>query len=202
MKRAFQIALLLFITAALYATREPRSALIPFESSLNFRQSYNDCGPFSAKAAINAVKKKNIPIKELKANLKWRLKNNYTLPVGVEGLLKKYGIKVQTINLARSNDDERIAYLKKQLMRGSPIILLIGIGRYQHYITLLGYNSQGFIIYDSLLKASEKSKIHTVDLNGSLPGNNILSRAELLKSWSKGGMYGLYRYYGIVCSSR
>lgn len=194
--------LLLFCSLTLFANELPERAIIPFHSSLNFRQGYNDCGPFSAKAMINAVRGKNIPLKELKSKLKWRLKNNYTLPPGMEGLLKKYKIKIKTIKLGRLSDQQRIVELKRHLNGGKPIILLIGIGRYQHYITLLGYDKKGFIIYDSLLKASPQNRIYTVDLNGSLPGNNRLGYKELLASWSKGGMYGFYEYYGIVGSKK
>lgn len=199
-KFLFLLLLVTFTTPALTASELPEQALIPYSSSLNFRQGYNDCGPFSVKAMINAVRGQNIPVKELKSKMKWRLKNNYSLPPGMEGLLKKYKIKVKTINLGKLSDEKKIVELKKHLSAGKPIILLIGVGKYQHYITLLGYDRNGFIIYDSLLKASPQNKIYTVDLNGSLPGNNRLGYKELLAGWSMGGMYGFYEYYGIVGS--
>lgn len=201
-KYLFLLLIMAFTALSLTASDLPEQAMIPYSSSLNFRQGYNDCGPFSAKAMINAVRGQNIPVKELKSKMKWRLKNNYSLPPGLEGLLKKYSIKIKTIKLGRLSDEQKIVELKRELCAGKPIILLIGVGKYQHYITLLGYDQKGFIIYDSLLKASPQNKIYTVDLNGALPGNNRLGYKELLNSWSMGGMYGFYEYYGIVGSNK
>lgn len=192
------IFLLLFLTSGLNAY--PARFSLQFSSRYNYRQGYNECGPFSAKAVITILKGKDIPIGEAAGEIKWRLKNGNTLPWGLEAYLKKNHIFVDTPNFFSVDDSEKIEILKKNLAAGKPVIVLIGLGKYQHYITLVGYENAYFYVYDSLHTAQDTKKGYTIDSNGYLPGNKNLSIQSFLKLWSKGGMYGFYSYYGIVCS--
>ena len=56
-----------------------------------------------------------------------------------------------------------------------------------------------FYIYDSVLTKDSKIPNLTLDLNGSLPGNRNIDYETLINMWNNGGMFGLYKNYGIVC---
>lgn len=175
-----------------------QSALIEYPERFNFRQSVNDCGPYTVAAVVRALTHKTIDSSEFAQTITWRLPNKYTLPWGMEKQLHENQIIIKTPNLKALNDNERITYLKQKLSEKKPVIILGERDGYEHYLTLFGFNSKKdeFYIYDSLGKKGEDSM--TTDENGSLPGNITLSEKELLTFWRGGGMYGLYQWYAIV----
>lgn len=177
------------------------SASIDYPSEFNFRQTINDCGPFNVAAVVRTLTQKEVNSVEFATEMEWRLPNKYTLPWGLEKQLRDNGINIQTPNLKSLSDQERIEYLQKELSLGHPIILLGEREKYEHYVTLLGYDqsSEAFYIYDSLMEESEPGM--TVDENGEFPGNRNYSDQELLDFWSGSGMYGLYKWYVIVAST-
>jgi hypothetical protein len=65
----------------------------------------------------------------------------------------------------------RIEWLKSRLHRDIPVIVIVGNDKYLHYISLLGYDSTSFFIYDSLIKS---------DMNGSKSGNINVGYYELI----------------------
>ena len=77
-KKLFIIIFLYILCILLFSEINDSSAL-NYPSSYNFRQTYNDCGPYSCFAVLKVLGKK-INLKEIKNNMKWRLKNKYTLP--------------------------------------------------------------------------------------------------------------------------
>jgi hypothetical protein len=70
--------------------------------------------------------------------------------------------------------------LKRRLAKGEPIMVLIGQSyRWQHYMTLVGYESdkKELYFYDSKKKYDE---------NGKLPGNRTLKEDYFLTLWDNG----------------
>lgn len=173
---------------------------IEYPSEYNYIQSINDCGPFSVAAVVRALKQEPVSSKIFVDTMKWRLENDYTFPWGLEKQLKENGINIQTPNLGKLSDEDRIKYLREQLSLKRPIILLIEQDVYQHYITLLGYTlaTDEFYIYNSFYDQGKGNL--TVDNNNLLPGNMNMTSEDLLDSWSKGGMYGIYNWYALVNS--
>jgi len=189
----------LLLITILLTSISPEEAAIDFPKKNNLRQTYNDCALFSTKAVVGIILKKEVTINEIRKSIKERMKNNYTLPWGIEKYLKKSGVRIRTIYYSGINETGKIKKLKEKLSKKHPVIILIGLGGYPHYITLLGYNSDSFFVYDSVLAADPENKLFTKDQNGSLPGNRNIKYSELVKLWEKGGMYGLYKNYGIEC---
>lgn len=176
------------------------SSVIDYSSEYNYRQSINDCGPFNVAAVVRALSEKEISSAEFAKNIKWRLPNKYTLPWGMEKQLKENGITVEIPNINALSDEEKILFLQERLSQGKPVIILGARDNYEHYITILGFNSDKneFYAYDSLFEKGEEG--FTIDENDSLPGNRNFTSEELLNFWRGGGMYGFYNWYAIVAS--
>lgn len=176
------------------------SALIPYSSEYNFRQTVNDCGPFNVAAAVRALTGESVDSVEYAEEIGWRLPNDYTLPWGMEKLLNEKGISIDIPNVKGLLDSEKLDYLRFELSQKHPVILLGQQENYEHYITLLGFDKEKdvFYSYDPLFEKREEG--FTKDDNGELPGNRTFSSDELLSFWQGGGMYGFYNWYAIVAS--
>ncbi len=172
----------------------PEQAALPYASEWNYRQSLNACGPYSAAAVIRLANNGDLSSEEIAEHTPWRYKG-YTLPFGVVSNLKRSGLTVQESIIALQNP-EKLSWLREQIGRGSPVIILIRKNGLLHYVTLVGYTRQTFDIYDSL-EAKGKDKL-TVDLNGEAPGNVSWTDEELLTLWNQGGLFGLYQNYAIT----
>lgn len=176
------------------------SSIIPYPSEFNFAQTYNDCGPFNSAAVVRALTDKEVSSAEFAKTITHRLSYKWTLPEGLTEQLNQNGIATVTPDFSGLTDDEKIAYLKEQLILKHPVTLLIKKEDFQHYITLFGFNSQKdeFYIYDSLMERLEGGL--TKDENGDLPGNKTISTKKLLEMWSGGGMLGKYTWFAIISS--
>ncbi|MDP3975398.1 MAG: papain-like cysteine protease family protein [bacterium] len=177
----------------------PNQFLISYDSEFNFRQSINDCGPYSAAAMVRAVAGKEADSNEFASTMSWRLPRIGYHPWGLEKKLEEEGIHfIVPKNVSNATDEQKIQYLRYRLSHGGPIIILGEKNGYQHYVTLLGYNSgkDEFYIYDSWHDKGVGNL--TVDDNGDLPGNRTLSESELMDFWRDGGMFGFYKWYAIV----
>jgi len=179
------------------------SALLSYDPEFNYRQTINDCGPFNTAAVVRVLKKDSIDSKNFAETIEWRLPNGYTLPWGLEKQLKENEIETITPHLGSFSDQERVAYLKQELSKGSPIIILGGrddyVGKnYEHYVTLLGFDSaEGlFYAYDPFFPTSTPGM--TEDANGLAPGNRSYKTEVLLEFWEKGGVLGFYEWYALV----
>ncbi|MFA5854944.1 MAG: hypothetical protein WC846_01465 [Candidatus Gracilibacteria bacterium] len=177
-------------------------ALIDYPSEFNYRQSTNDCGPFSTAAVVRALNGEEVDSQVFTEEIGWRLSNGYTLPWGLEKQIEKSGIIVEKPNLAPLSYDEKILFLQEQLSQKKPAIILGEIDGFEHYITIFGFDAlkDEFYIYDSLYDKNPDSAELTKDNNANLPGNRTLSSQELLDFWRGGGMYGIYEWYGVVAS--
>lgn len=184
------------------ATNIKESALIEYPTEYNYRQSKNDCGPFNVAAVVRALTGKNVDSPTFAEEIGWRLPNKYTLPWGLEGQLKAHDVHIKKPNFKLLTDDEKITLIREYLSIGRPIIILGQQDNYEHYITILGFNSDKdqYYIYDSLQASSSEQQDMTTDENATLPGNKIMKSQELLGFWRGGGMYGLWEWYGLVAS--
>jgi len=178
------------------------SALISYASTYNYRQTKNDCGPFNVAAVVRALKGENIDSTSFAEEIGWRLPNKYTLPWGLENQFQENGISIEKPHFNLLTDDEKIMLIQQYLSTGKPIIILGERDNYEHYLTILGFNAKNdkYYIYDSLQAASPEQQGMTTDENGQNPGNATLSSNELLDFWHGGGMYGLWKWYGLVAS--
>lgn len=176
-------------------------ALIDYPTHWNFRQPTNGCGPYSAAAVMRTFSHEEIDSKLISREMSWRLPNEYTLPWGIEAMLKSHDISISTPILRYLSDESRLLFLELMLSEKHPVILLGELSGIQHYVTILGFDSdlREFYLYDSVYPALGDGM--TKDGNGSLPGNQTLSYDELLEFWGKGGMYGFYRWYALVAKN-
>lgn len=178
------------------------SAFVQYLPAYNYRQTKNDCGPFNAAAVVRALKEEDVDSSSFAQEIGWRLPNKYTLPWGLENQLNENGINIEKPHFNLLTDDEKIMLIRQYLSAGKPVIVLGERENYEHYITLLGFNAAAdeYYIYDSLQSASPDQQGMTTDENGQNPGNATLKSNELLDFWRGGGMYGLWKWYGLVAS--
>lgn len=181
----------------------PPEATLLYPSEYNFRQSINNCGPYSAAAIIRIINQESTDSEIIAKNLLIRLPNGYTLPTSLEKELRKHNINVRGETFTGegiASSVFRIDRLMWHISLGHPIILLGKEKGAQHYITLLGYHKDAtqntFDVYDSWHTKGTEGL--TVDDNGDAPGNRTLTQQQLLDFWSGGGMYGFYEYYAIT----
>lgn len=178
------------------------SSFVEYPSKYNYRQTKKDCGPFNVAAIVRALKRQDVDSAIFAKEIGWRLPNDYTLPWGLEKQLKENGVKIEKPNFSILNDDEKIHLIQQFLSLGKPIIILGERDNYEHYITILGFNTaiDEYYIYDSAQTASTEQNGITIDENGSLPGNDTLRSDKLLDFWRGGGMYGLWKWYGFAAN--
>lgn len=177
-------------------------AFIEYPAEYNYRQSKNDCGPFNTAAVMRALTGTDIDSALFAKEIGWRLPNKYTLPRGLESQLKKQGLHIKKPNFWLLTDEEKIELTQEYISVGMPIIILGERDKYEHYMTIFGFNADvdQYYMYDSLQVQSPEQKNFTIDENGAFPGNKTMTTQELLDFWRGGGMYGLWKWYGLVVS--
>ncbi len=137
------------------------------------KQGRNQCSAFSTAFVLrNFGEKANGT--EVYQHLSHKIPvSGYVLPKGVFDYLKQSGLKVQIL---RGN----LKDLKVRLSQGNPVIVLVGKGfRWQHYMTLVGYNTNKKELY--FFDSGKGS-----DTNGSLPGNRTMNENYFLSMWNNG----------------
>jgi len=177
----------------------PVEATLTYSTEHNYRQGYNQCGPYSAAAALRALKQ-NIEPATTVADLPWRLPRDYTHPWALESLLESQGANVQAYNISSLHDDEIISFIQSTIYAGQPLIILTNLHGYQHYVTLLGYDdtTNTIDVYDPAHTKLKEG--YTTDDNGLRPGNISMAYSELINYWRGGGVLGFYKGYGLVVS--
>lgn len=99
--------------------------------------------------------------------------SGYVLPKGIITYIKSYGFKPEIWR-------GELPILKSKFSEGAPVLVLIGKGlQWQHYMTLVGYDSekQELYFYDSKEASDE---------NGSLPGNRTMTEEYFMTLWNNG----------------
>ena len=173
-------------------------------SEIMLRQGLNQCGPFAAMAVINILNDKIYKIDEFNSTVKFRFKNGMTLPFGITDRLHDEGIDAKIRMLQYMSANNRIKYLKNQISKNKPIIMLNSTKEgIDHYFTVLGYENDSFYIYDSLqvLDPNQDGR-NTIDANGDQKAGNLtLSKNELLERWGTASYFPA-KWLIIECSSR
>jgi uncharacterized protein YvpB len=144
----------------------------------------------------NEIKDPEILAKETK----WRIIKNLTFPQGLINLLHKYNIKTKEYSLKIYSNNNKIIWLKNQIDKGNPIILLVKIKNIQHYFTVIGYDENGFMLYDSLQEKQNENTRKTIIDREEYMGNRYYTNNELINLWNNGGYKIFFKNWAIVCS--
>ena len=174
---------------------------IEIAKDIYYRQTMNNCAPYSVMAVINALKYEKIDPEILSKEITWRIYKNLTFPQGIIDLLHIYGIETNEYNLFCLSYQEKINWLKSTIDKGTPIILLVEVKHIKHYFTVLGYDEHGFMIYDSLQEKSKENPRKTIIDNVSYSGNRYYNNEQLIKLWNDGGYKIFFRNWAIVCKN-
>jgi hypothetical protein len=182
--------------------------IIPNENTKNYlymsneifyRQTFNNCGPYSVMAVINILKGHKIDPEILAQETRWRLMKNLTFPQGIINLLNKYNVSTKEYSMKLYSDIDKITWLKNQIDNGTPIILLVKVDNIQHYFTIIGYDEYGFMLYDSLQEKLEENSRKTIIDRDDYIGNRFYTYEKLIELWNHGGYKIFFRNWGIVC---
>jgi hypothetical protein len=172
----------------------------------NFRQSLNNCASFATAAAFNVFEDNKKDPQKIADEIGFRLKDRFTLPLGIENYFRDNNYNVEQNNLINQNEIEKINYLKSNLSQNKVGIIIIKLPNtswyYLHYITILGYDNEDFYIYDSLATKDKNNPQFTLDLNGDLPGNKSMKSDELIKMWDDGNILNYPKNYNIFVSPK
>ncbi len=88
---------------------------------------------------------------------------------------------------------------KNTIDEGRPIILLIKTKNVLHYVTVIGYDEKGFILYDSLQDKTQTNPRKTVKDRAEYPGNRYYPYGTLLSFWNGGGYKIFFKNWALVC---
>jgi hypothetical protein len=163
------------------------------------RQSFNDCVPYSVMGVINILKGEKIDPEILVKETKWRIMNNLTFPQGVIDLLHKYKIKTKEYSLKLYSTNDKIMWLKNNIDNRNPIILLVKDRSVQHCFTVIGYDENGFMLYDSIQEIININSRSTIKDRIDYMGNRYYKNAELIRLWDNGGYKIFFRNWAVVC---
>jgi len=164
------------------------------------RQTLNNCAPYAVMGVINILKKEIKDPEILVKETKWRIIKNLTFPQGLINLLHKYNIKTKEYSLKIYSNNNKIIWLKNQIDNGNPIILLVKVKNIQHYFTVIGYDENGFMLYDSLQEKQNENIRKTIIDKEEYMGNRYYENNELINLWNNGGYKIFFRNWAIVCS--
>jgi hypothetical protein len=172
---------------------------LPISNEIYYRQTFNNCAPYSVMGIINVLKGEIKDPEILAKETKWRIIKNLTFPQGVVDLLHKYNIGTKEYSLKIYSNNEKIIWLKNQIDNGNPIILLVKVSNIQHYFTVLGYDKDGFMLYDSLQEKQNENQRKTIIDREEYAGNRYYKNNELIDLWNNGGYKIFFRNWAIVC---
>ncbi len=173
---------------------------LDYPSRFNYRQHTNECGPYAAGAVARVVLHIDIDSQKMVDELPWRLPKGYTHPWALKELLTSMHIESTSYSAKKLSASDKQKFLMQELSNGAPIILLVKMYGYQHYIVLLGFdrNTDEFFVYDPVYTRGEDG--YTIDDNGNMPGNRTMHWEDLHTHWSDGGVLGFFNWYMLVAS--
>lgn len=171
-------------------------------TDLFYRQTINNCGPYSVMAVTNILKNEINDPERLSKEMTWRIYKNLTFPQGVVNLLHKYNIRTKEYNLNGKTYNQKIDWLKTSIDNETPVILLIKIHHILHYVTVLGYDENGFMLYDSMQEKDPEKQRKTIIDENAIAGNRYYTNMELINLWNDGGYKIFFKNWAIVCSKQ
>ena len=137
------------------------------------KQAANQCSAFST-AYILRLFGKDASGAEVYKQIQYKIPiSGYVLPKGILTYMKDNNLnsKIYTGTLDS---------LKSRLALGNPVIVLIGRHiRWQHYMTLVGYDNERKELY--FFDSGQQG-----DQNGDLPGNRTMTEERFQVSWNNG----------------
>jgi predicted double-glycine peptidase len=172
---------------------------LKISNEIYYRQTLNNCAPYSVMAVINILTGEIKDPEILAKETKWRIIKNLTFPQGLIDLLRKNNIRTKEYSLKIYKNDEKIMWLKNQIDNGSPIILLVKVKNIQHYFTVIGYDENGFMLYDSLQEKQNENTRKTIIDKEEYAGNRYYTNNELINLWNNGGYKIFFRNWAVVC---
>lgn len=129
------------------------------------KQGKSECGGYSSAYVLRCLGE-DITGKDNYQQLGHKFTNGYVMPQALLDIFRNYGYKAK---LYRGD----MAELKTRLSKGVPIIIIIGQGRsWQHYVTVVGYDENNILLYDS-----------NKDTNNAKGYNRIMSNTEFISQW-------------------
>jgi len=171
-------------------------------NEIYFRQTLNNCAPYAVMGIINILTGEVKDPEILAKETKWRIIKNLTFPQGVLDLLHKYNIRTKEYSLKIYSNNKKIIWLKNQIDNGNPIILLVKVKNIQHYFTILGYDENGFMLYDSLQEKQNENTRKTIVDKEEYMGNRYYKDNEIINLWNNGGYKIFFRNWAIACSKK
>ena len=207
-------AIFLFFTGALFvfgrafpsvihvkAEKTAERYALPFDNSLCYRQTLNNCGPYSVAAVLNVVKGEKLSPELLAKKMPWRIRKNLTFPRGLVKLLRTHNVKTKEYVLKAKSTQEKIDWIKGVVSHDFPVIVLIKVNHVQHYLTVLGYDEAGFMLYDSIQEKNPENPRKTIaDVNCTV-GNRWYSYTDFIDLWDNGGYKIFFRNWALVCGT-
>jgi hypothetical protein len=172
---------------------------LKISNAIYYRQTLNNCAPYAVMGVINVLKQQIKDPEILAKETKWRMVKNLTFPQGVIDLLHKYQIKTKEYVLKFYSNENKIIWLKNKIDNGNPIILLVKVKRIQHYFTIIGYDENGFMLYDSLQEKQNENTQRTIIDREEYIGNRYYTGNEIIDLWNNGGYKIFFRNWAIVC---
>ena len=172
---------------------------LEISDEIYYRQTMNNFGPYSVMGVINVLTGEKKDPEVLAKETKWRIMKNLTFPQGVIDLLHNYKIKTKEYNLNVYSDSDKINWLKNKIANGSPVILLVKVMNIQHYFTVIGYDENGFMLYDSLQEKQNDNTMKTKIDREEYVGNRYYTNDELTSLWNNGGYKIFFRNWAVVC---
>jgi hypothetical protein len=172
---------------------------LEISNEIYYRQTLNNCAPYSTMAVINILTGEIKDPEVLSEETKWRIMKNLTFPQGLIDLLHKYKIKTKEYVLKVYSNDKKILWLKNKIDNNNPIILLVKVKNIQHYFTVIGYDENGFMLYDSLQEKQNENTRKTIIDREEYIGNRYYLNDEIIKLWNEGGYKIFFKNWAVVC---
>ncbi len=177
----------------------PDSYYLQMNKEIFYRQTLNNCGPYSVMAVMNILHDEEKDPELLARQIKWRIYKNLTFPQGVVNQLHENEIKTKEYVLKGKSEKEKINWIKETVYQKKPIICLIKVRHVLHYVTVLGYDKNGFMLYDSMQEKDPDNQRKTIIDKECTEGNRYYTYDEFLQLWNGGGYKLFFRNWAIVC---
>jgi hypothetical protein len=172
---------------------------LKISNEIYYRQTLNNCAPYAVMGVINILFEEIKDPEILAKETKWRIIKNLTFPQGLIDLLHKNNIKTKEYSLKIYSNNEKVVWLKNQIDNGNPMILLVKVKNVQHYFTVIGYDENGFMLYDSLQEKQNENARKTIIDREEYMGNRYYTNNEIINLWNNGGYKIFFRNWAIVC---
>lgn len=162
---------------------EAQKELLLAEGSFFERQGYNQCAGFASAYLLRTV---GVDIDGARAysQLPYTFANGYVLPSSLSVLFSNKSLSLTMYT-------GTLETLKLRLSAGLPVIVLLGNSvRWQHYVTVVGYDEENIYLYDS-----------NRDIEGHILYNRVMSNADFLSQWNN-KIPGFQQVYFVLSQNK